>query len=371
MPDHALKPSALDWDDLRFFLAVSRHRTIPAAAKRLGVTQSTVSRRLASFQERLGVLLLHRTGEGYLPTSAGESIRSHVERVEVEALAIERAIAGLDTRSEGLVRVACSQLLTSHLLTPSYAALQATHRGLIVEAAPEADYASPGTGDADIVVRLRQFDQSDLVVRNVGTIAFGLYGSPGYFARHGEPDVSDGLAGHRVIAQADDHASPVHAAWLTDHAGQANICLRTDSLETQHWAALCDTGLALLPRFRADTDPGLRRTDVATPVPSADIWLGAHRESRKVARVRIVLDCIAATLRNRAHVLNPGGNSEKTGKRRARLSQDYNAEPAETVPMASGGLGDSDPPTVQHVGAWYPEPSLMPVDLAQAHPFRA
>jgi len=113
----------LDWDDLRFFLAVARHKTLAAAAKHLHVTQSTVSRRLVSLQDGMGVRLLVRTGEGYVPTLAGESVRAHVERVEAETLAVERAVAGHDVRLEGPVRVASSQLLASHLLAPSFAAL--------------------------------------------------------------------------------------------------------------------------------------------------------------------------------------------------------------------------------------------------------
>ena len=67
----------LDWDDLRFFLAIARHRTLGAAAIHLRVTQSTVSRRLASLQEKMGVRLLQRAADGYVLTLAGESIRAH------------------------------------------------------------------------------------------------------------------------------------------------------------------------------------------------------------------------------------------------------------------------------------------------------
>jgi DNA-binding transcriptional LysR family regulator len=105
----------LDWDDLRFFLAIARHRTLATAAKHLQVTQSTVSRRLASLQEKMGVRQLQRTVDGYVLTLAGESIRAHVERLEAEALSVERAVAGHDIRLDGLVRVTSSQLLTSHL----------------------------------------------------------------------------------------------------------------------------------------------------------------------------------------------------------------------------------------------------------------
>ncbi len=157
----------LDWDDLRFFLAVARHRTLAGAARQLHVTQSTVSLRLASLQEGMGVRLLQRAADGYTLTLAGESIRIHVERVEAEALSVERAVAGHDVRLEGLVRVASSQLLTSHLLAPSFAALHLAHHAILIEVLPEMQGEPLATHDADIVLRLRRFDHHDLVVRSL------------------------------------------------------------------------------------------------------------------------------------------------------------------------------------------------------------
>ena len=295
----------LDWDDLRFFLAVVRHRTLAAAAKHLHVTQSTVSRRLAALQEGMGVRLLNRTADGYVPTLAGESIRAHVERVEAEALCVERAVSGHDSRLEGLVRVSSSQLLTSHLLAPCFAALQSLHNGILIEALPDMPGAPPSNRDAEIVLRLRQFAEQDLVVRKIGEVAFGLYGGLAYLARHGEPDLSEGCPGHQLITLLNDQELSAQASWLAEHAGRARVVLRADSYETQHWAASCGGGLALLPRFRADAEPALRSVRTPAAIPAADIWLGVHSENRQVPRVRVVLDLIAATIRSQAAVLNP------------------------------------------------------------------
>ena len=295
----------LDWDDLRFFLAVVRHRTLAAAAKQLHVTQSTVSRRLAALQDGMGVRLLNRTADGYVPTLAGESIRTHVERVEAEALAVERAVSGHDVRLEGLVRVSSSQLLTSHLLAPCFAALQSLHGSILVEALPDMPGTPLTTREADIVLRLRQFTDQDLVVRKIGEVAFGLYGCLAYFARHGEPDLWDGCPGHQLITLLNDQELSTQAAWLAEHAGRARVALRADSYETQYWAASCGGGMALLPRFRADSELALRRVETPAPIPPATIWLGVHSENRQVPRVRVVLDLIAETIRSRSAVLNP------------------------------------------------------------------
>lgn len=295
----------LDWDDLRFFLAVARHRTLALAARHLHVTQSTVSRRLAALQESMKVRLLQRTADGYVLTLAGESIRLHVERIEAEASMAERAVAGQDVRLEGLVRVASSQLLTSHLLAPSFAALHDHHRNILIEALPNLPGEPLATQDADIAVRLRPFEHPEVVTRNIGAVAFGFYSCLAYLARHGEPDLSRGCEGHQLITMLDDSDLSAQAAWLRGHAGQARVVLKADSYETQHWAAYCGGGLALLPRFRADAEPALHRLRTPAPIPSAEIWLGVHRENRDVPRVRMVLDCIAGAVRSQALVLSP------------------------------------------------------------------
>lgn len=295
----------LDWDDLRFFLAVARHRTLAGAARHLHVTQSTVSRRLAALQAGIGVRLLQRAADGYTLTLAGESIRAHVERVEAETLSVERAVAGQDLRLDGLVRVASSQLLTSHLLAPSFAALHVHHPGILIEALPDLLGEPLATRDADIAVHLRRFEHPDVITRSLGTVAFGLYGCLAYLARHGLPDLGSGCPGHQLIALLDDRDLTAQAAWLAEHAGRAQVVLKADSYETQHWAVYCGGGLALLPRFRADAEPALCRIATPAPVPPAGIWLGVHGDNRKIPRVRSVLDCIVEAVRSRSAILAP------------------------------------------------------------------
>ena len=182
----------LDWDDLRFFLAVARHGSLSAAAKDLRVAQSTVGRRLASLEASLGVRLLYRTPQGYVPTLAGHDVRDQAERLEAEALSVERNVGGRDTRLAGLVRVTCAETVASHILAPCFAALHAQHPDIMIELIPDPRELSLSMREAEISVRLRRPAQHDLVVRRAGTMAFGLYASPQYLERYGEPDFEGG-----------------------------------------------------------------------------------------------------------------------------------------------------------------------------------
>src|SRR5437899_12484071 len=123
----------LDWDDLRHFLAIARHGTLSAAARALGVRQSTMGRRLDAFEARVGAKLLQKTPRGYVLTATGEAILGNVERIENEALAVERIITGKDVRLEGTIRVTTVETLAVEVLTPIFHTFQETYPGIILE----------------------------------------------------------------------------------------------------------------------------------------------------------------------------------------------------------------------------------------------
>ena len=295
----------LDWNDLRFFLAIVRHRSLAAASRELHVTQSTVGRRLAALEAAVGARLLHRLADGYALTLAGTSVVEHVERMDAEATLVERAVVGHDTRLAGIVRVTGSQLVTSHLLAPSLAALHASDRAIMVELVPLLAGETVALHAADVALQLRTFEHQDVVVRKLGSVAFGLYGAVAYLERCGLPDTEEGCAGHQLITMLDDRELSAQAGWLSQHCHRGDVVLRSDSYETQYWATISGGGVAILPRFRGDTESGLRLLPTHVPVPSADIWLGVHRDNRHVPRVRAVLDCIAAAVRRRSTTLSP------------------------------------------------------------------
>jgi DNA-binding transcriptional LysR family regulator len=302
--------AVLDWDDLRFFLAIARTGSLTAAARDLRVTQSTVGRRLASLEASLGARLLHRTPEGYVLTLAGEAILGQAERVEAEALSVERAVGGRDAQLEGVVRVTAVETLASHVLAPCFCALQRRSPEIVLELLADVRHLSLAMREADIAVRLSRFEQHDLVARRVGGLAFGLYASPGYVERHGEPDFGAGCPGHRLIAGLDGSEVPQVAGWLAEAAPRAIVAMRTDSPEAQLQAALGGVGMASLPRLRGDAEPErLRRLRPPTPPPLVvDIWLAVHKDNRRTPRIRLVTDAVAAAVRERAGELAPQGD---------------------------------------------------------------
>lgn len=295
----------LDWDDLRFFLTLSRHGTLSAAAKVLHVSQSTVGRRLNALEATLAVRLLNRTPEGYVPTLAGEEVRRKAERLEAEALSLERDVTGRDTRLRGLVRVTCAETLAAHVLAPSFALLHSRHPDIMIELIPNPRELSLAMREADISLRMRQPEQHDLVVRRIGGIAFGIYATPEYLRDQGTLDFDDGCAGHRLITQLDDIQEMTQSAWLTDMASRATVVLQTSSHEAAVLAAANGGGLACLARFRGDGEPRLTRIPVPTEPPSADILLLVHRDNRDTPRIRVVLTHLTDSIHELSAMLQP------------------------------------------------------------------
>ncbi|WP_428394498.1 LysR family transcriptional regulator [Lichenicoccus sp.] len=295
----------LDWDDLRFFLALSRSGNLSAAAKHLRVAQSTVGRRLASLEASLGVRLLNRTPNGYLPTLAGQDVREQAERLEAATLHLEHTVGGRDTRLAGLVRVTCAETIASQLLAPCLASVSAEHADIMIELIPDPRELSLSMREADIAVRLERSEQNELVIRKIGSLAFGLYASPTYLERHGTPAFDDGCVGQFLITQDEDIQDAARNRWLEGMAPRARVSMQTSSHEAAVAASLHGGGLACLARFRADREGGLCRLATPAPAPGAALWLVVHKDNRATPRIRLILAHLTECMRNLAEALDP------------------------------------------------------------------
>ena len=300
----------LDWDDLRFFLAVTRYGKLSSAARELNVSQPTVGRRLASLEASLGVRLLNRTPDGYVLTLAGRDIREKAERLEGEAQALQRTVSGWDTRLSGLVRVTCAETTAAHVLAPCFAALHRQHPDIMVELIPDPRELSLPMREAELSVRLTQPSQPDLMVRRIGGMAFGLYASPDYLERHGHPAFEDGCPGHHLVSQLNDVKNASQSGWLADLTPRARISFQTTSHEAAVGATVHGAGLACLARFRADREHGLVRLLPPVIAPTAGIWLVVHKDNRDTPRIRAVMKHIAECVRRSRDELMPGGAAD-------------------------------------------------------------
>lgn len=286
----------MEWDELRSFLAIAREGTLTAAARRLGVRQSTMGRRLAALEAKAGVRLLERTPRGFHLTAAGQTALAEVERMEHAAMAAERAVSGRDVRLEGVVRLTTVSDFAPSVLMPALVDLAARYPGIVVELVADDRTFSLAAREADVAIRLARPRGQSLLGRRIGEISFGLYASMEYLAAHSAaPLPGNEGEGHRLILSRDETGLYPELDVLAAMAPKAAVALRTDSRTSQLAAACAGLGIAVLGHHVA-TGSGLVRLD-SPPLPSREIWLVQHEDTRDTPRIRVVAETLVSRMR--------------------------------------------------------------------------
>ena len=275
----------MDWDDIKVFLAVARARSLGGAAKVLGQTQPTMGRRLRAFEQRLGVALFQRGPEGFVLTDEGAQVLTHAERMEEEALGFERSLAGQQGQLDGLVRVSSSDWFGLHVLAPVFSRFQERHPRMVIELITESRLLNLARREADLVFRIRAFDEPDIVQRRLMRIHYALYG-----ARHLDKPVAGDGAGTALVTMDAAFSSMPDVRWLQRLLPQARVAMRSNNRSVQ--AALCAAGRgwAVLPTQLGDSTPGLVHADLGEAPPAREVWVGFHQDLRRLARLRRLLE---------------------------------------------------------------------------------
>lgn len=281
----------MDWSDLRIFLAIAREGTLGAAARRLGQSQPTMGRRLRALEASLGQVLFQRTADGFVPTEEGSALLPHAERIEEEVLAAERRLAGREGGLEGLLRLSCSDWFGNWLLTPVLAEFGRRHPGVEVELLTDARLYSLPRREADLVFRIKPFEEPEVVSRRLLHVPYALYGPAGT-----EPPTPGDGAGVRLVTLDQGFAEMPDALWLKQLLPRARVAFRSNAREVQGRLCARGAGLAVLPRPLGDALPGLVALDVGEPPPGRDTFLGYHRDLRRLARLRALLDLLIERL---------------------------------------------------------------------------
>ena len=200
MPTQNCEMNSFDWNDLRYFLAVARTGSTIAAAKDLGVNQSTVQRRLAALEEAIGRELVERLPVGYRLTSFGEELRPHAEQVETAIACFDRKIASTDTAPSGTVRLTCSEGMAYRFIPRMLDVFHTRYPSLRVDLLIADEYLDLAKGEADIALRAGESKDSSLISRKLADTPWAIYASRSYVGRHGRAEAAADLNRHAVIA---------------------------------------------------------------------------------------------------------------------------------------------------------------------------
>ncbi|RUL64537.1 LysR family transcriptional regulator [Dyella dinghuensis] len=283
----------MEWSDLRVFLAIAREGTLGAAARKLGQTQPTMGRRLQALERALGHQLFQRTKDGFVLTDEGAAVLSHAERMEEEALAFQRQLTGQEQQLDGMLRITSSDWFAEYILTPVIAEFSKQYPRVIIELLTDSRFFSLSRREADLAFRIQPFDEPDVVSRKLLRMPYGVYIASDY----PRPETGDGTGASLLVMNVAFGGMP-EVAWLQRMLPHAHVGFRSNARSVQARMCVMGAGVAVLPRPLGDTIDNLQRIDLGEEPPTRDVWVGYHRDMRRLARLRALLDMVVDQLAN-------------------------------------------------------------------------
>jgi DNA-binding transcriptional LysR family regulator len=277
----------MDWDNLKFFLALAETGSLSRASEKLRVDHSTVSRRIDMLEHDLGVRLVERLSRSYRLTADGERVRDHAKEIETVVTDIARFAQSADRSPHRVVRVSGPPTFLSQFLAPRLLPLQGQHPGLRIELIGEARQISLSKGETDLALRMVRPVEKGVIARRLAVMAYGLYGSRDYLARCGG-DAKDFLGYDDSL----DHLP--QQRWLKMLAGDRGLALRSNDLANLLTAARAGLGLAVLPSIMARGATELVSVPTRLSPLTQELWLLFHRDIGRAPAVRTVIDLITA-----------------------------------------------------------------------------
>lgn len=288
----------LDWEDLRFALALARHGSLSAAARALRVNHATVSRRVERLQAAIGQLLFDRRKEGYRLTDTGEMVLDQLTRMDEAVLSM--LSLPMTVEDGGLVRLTAARVLADGFLIDRLGELRQRLPTTDIEVIGESRVISLARREADIAVRLGQPKDSELVGRKIGMIGYGFYASSSYLA-----DLAAG-GPLQFVGFDPDSDFVAEASWLKREFPGQRIAFRSNSQTAQAAAARAGFGIALLPHYLALDDPELLAAPIEAETPTREVWMLMRADLAGKPRIRAVAEEIAELFSREKELLAGG-----------------------------------------------------------------
>lgn len=280
----------MHWDDLRYFLAVERGRTLSRAAARLGVDATTVGRRIERLGQSLNATLFEIGPSGHSLTAAGEKLLQHAEEVERSILAANGDLMGESGKLAGTVRISTSEGLATWVFAPNLPVFQKRHPGIMLEIATTNGFLNPSKREADLAVMLARPTHGALITQKLSDYRLGLFASHDYIAAHGMvKDIAD-LRQRALIGYIPDLIYSDELRYLEEIDGALRPRLTSSSINMQHAMTRAGLGVAVLPHFIGMNDAGLVPLMPEMVTITGSFWIVVHTDLRRVARVNAVIE---------------------------------------------------------------------------------
>ncbi|MFK8068377.1 MAG: LysR family transcriptional regulator [Gammaproteobacteria bacterium] len=287
-----------DWNDLQFFLELSRSGKLTQAAKKLNVEPTTVGRRITRLENDLEVHLFDRSPKGYTIAEAGRKLLPDAERIETTVVSIHQSISGKDTELTGTVRMAVPEGLGVGIISKHIGDFRKLHPGIKLELLADTRARSLSQREADIAITLARPATGRLVAWKLGEYKLALYANHDYLQEHGEINSVADLTQHKFISYINDQIEFPQLKYLQDLLSGANVVFRSSSLQAQYQAVIDNVGLALLHCFLVAEDQNLKAILPDEIFAIREYWMVVHEDLRPLARVKAVSDFFTQVIKN-------------------------------------------------------------------------
>ena len=288
-----------NWDDLKFVLAIANAGNLASAARTLGVTHSTVSRRLSALEDRMGTRLFERLPEGFVPTASGEQAAKAARRMETEVLDLDARIMAQDAELEGPLRVTAAQLLFQVQVAEIMQRFAERHPRIELEMLAANEVLSLQRREADVAIRVTDNPDEHLFGRRATGQNRAYYMSKD-FARRA-----------REVMEVSHDATPLPCVtfkWWGKGVPKeirvkypgAYVSLVADDMIALMAAVRAGMGIGRLPCFLGDPAPDLVRVPGIEPSRYFDIWILTHPDLKNVARIRTFMRFAAEAFKTKS-----------------------------------------------------------------------
>ena len=282
----------LDWNDLRYFLAVANHGSTLAAGRSLRVSQTTVARRIAALEATLGFPLFEKRQAGYALTPLGKSLLERGEQVAAAAQAFEEAAGAQSRELSGSVKITTEEVYATTLLAPILRELHEQHPEIMIELDTSQTVRDLGAGEADISLRSTKGagQPAGLVGRQLCVDDWALYCSRDYAARHGVPRNLAELRKHSFIGGGGGNLWIHYQAWLKALGLDQQVAMHHATSGGLLSGIRSGFGIAVLPCIVGDGEADLIQCLPPRDEHERALWLFTHERVRHTPRVRAVID---------------------------------------------------------------------------------
>ncbi|MBB3182419.1 DNA-binding transcriptional LysR family regulator [Variovorax sp. Sphag1AA] len=260
---------------------MARTGSLGGAARALHLSHPTIGRRIRALEQAIGQTLFQRTADGFVLTDEGAGVVPLAEQMEEGALTMERRLTGRESKLQGRLRISSADWFGAYVLPPVISDFTRAYPHVDVEILTGTRLFNLAQREADVAFRIVPFNASDVVQRRLVRLPYGVYAAED----SANPVFGDG-SGFRLITHDTSTGQFPDIEWLKASFPNAKPIMASNNRNVQGRMCAHGIGIAVLPQVVGAQMAGLRRLHLPDDPPSRDIWMGYHRDLRRLNRLR-------------------------------------------------------------------------------------